>query len=224
MQDKNNYCVEKGELTEEYLRKMDAYWRATNYLSAEQLYLLDNPLLRKPLTLNSIKKKIVGHWGTVPGQNFVYVHLNRVIKRYDLDLILLSGPGHGGNFFIANSYLEGSYSEIYPDISEDEAGMAKMFKRFSFPGGMPSHCAPETPGSINEGGELGYGIAHAFGAVFDNPDLIAAVTVGDGEAETGPLATSWQSNKFLNPINDGAVLPILHLNGYKIANPTIFAR
>ncbi|MBO7515767.1 MAG: phosphoketolase family protein [Lachnospiraceae bacterium] len=224
MQDNNNYCVEKGELTEEYLRKMDAYWRATNYLSAGQLYLLDNPLLRKPLTLNSIKKKIVGHWGTVPGQNFVYVHLNRVIKRYDLDLILLSGPGHGGNFFIANSYLEGSYSEIYPDISEDEAGMAKMFKRFSFPGGMPSHCAPETPGSINEGGELGYGIAHAFGAVFDNPDLIAAVTVGDGEAETGPLATSWQSNKFLNPINDGAVLPILHLNGYKIANPTIFAR
>ena len=217
-------CVEKGELTQEYLEKMDAYWRATNYLAAGQLYLLDNPLLRKPLTLDSIKKKIVGHWGTVPGQNFVYVHLNRAIKRYDLDLILLSGPGHGGNFFIANSYLDGSYSEIYPDISEDEAGMAKMFKRFSFPGGMPSHCAPETPGSINEGGELGYGIAHAFGAVFDNPDLIAAVTVGDGEAETGPLATSWQSNKFLNPITDGAVLPILHLNGYKIANPTIFAR
>ena len=171
-----------------------------------------------------IKKKIVGHWGTVPGQNFVFVHMNRAIKRYDLDLILLSGPGHGGNFYIANDYLDGTYSEVYPNISEDEAGMAKLFKQFSFPGGVPSHCAPETPGSINEGGELGYGIAHAFGAVFDNPGLIAAVTVGDGEAETGPLATSWQSNKFLNPVTDGAVLPILHLNGYKIANPTVFAR
>lgn len=217
-------CAEKGPITEELLTKMNAYWRAANYLSAGQLYLLENPLLKKPLTWDMIKKKIVGHWGTVPGQNFVFVHLNRAIKRYDLDLILLSGPGHGGNFYIANDYLDGSYSEIYPNISEDEAGMQKLFKQFSFPGGVPSHCAPETPGSINEGGELGYGIAHAFGAVFDNPDLIAAVTVGDGEAETGPLATSWQSNKFLNPISDGAVLPILHLNGYKIANPTIFAR
>ena len=217
-------CEEKGPITEELLVKMNGWFRAANYLSAGQLYLLENPLLRKPLTIDMIKKKIVGHWGTVPGQNFVFVHLNRAIKRYDLDLILLSGPGHGGNFYIANDYLDGSYSEIYPNISEDERGMAKLFKQFSFPGGVPSHCAPETPGSINEGGELGYGIAHAFGAVFDNPDLIAAVTVGDGEAETGPLATSWQSNKFLNPITDGAVLPILHLNGYKIANPTIFAR
>ncbi len=224
MQENQNTCVEKQPLTEEYLRKMDAYWRAANYLSAGQLYLLDNPLLKEPLTLDSVKKKIVGHWGTVPGQNFVYVHLNRAIKKYDLDLILLSGPGHGGNFYVANTYLEGTYSEVYPNISEDEDGMAKLFKQFSFPGGIPSHCAPETPGSINEGGELGYGIAHAFGAVFDNPKLIAAVTVGDGEAETGPLATSWQCNKFLNPIGDGAVLPILHLNGYKIANPTLFAR
>ncbi len=219
-----NCCIEKGPLTEELLEKMNAWFRAANYLSAGQLYLLENPLLKKPLTIDMVKKKIVGHWGTVPGQNFVYVHLNRVIKRYDLDMILLSGPGHGGNFFIANTYMEGSYSEVYPNISEDEAGMQKLFKQFSFPGGVPSHCAPETPGSINEGGELGYSIAHAFGAVFDNPDLIAAVTVGDGEAETGPLATSWQSNKFLNPVSDGAVLPILHLNGYKIANPTIFAR
>ncbi len=217
-------CIEKGPITDELLEKMNAWWRAANYLSAGQLYLLENPLLKKPLTIDMVKKKIVGHWGTVPGQNFVYTHLNRAIKRYDLDMILLSGPGHGGNFFIANTYMEGSYSEVYPNISEDEAGMQKMFKQFSFPGGVPSHCAPETPGSINEGGELGYSIAHGFGAVFDNPTLIAAVTVGDGEAETGPLATSWQSNKFLNPITDGAVLPILHLNGYKIANPTIFAR
>ena len=217
-------CEEKGPITDELLLKMNAYWRAANYLSAGQLYLLENPLLRKPLTFEMVKKKIVGHWGTVPGQNFVYLHLNRVIKRYDLDMILLSGPGHGGNFYIANTYLEGSYSEVYPNISEDEDGMQKMFKQFSFPGGVPSHCAPETPGSINEGGELGYGIAHAFGAVFDNPNLIATVTVGDGEAETGPLATSWQSNKFLNPITDGAVLPVFHLNGYKIANPTVFSR
>lgn len=210
--------------SEEYLKKMNAYWRAANYLSACQLYLLDNPLLKRPLEWSDIKKKIVGHWGTVPGQNFVFVHLNRVIKLYDLNMILLSGPGHGGNFFIANDYLDGSYSEIYPNISQDEEGMRKLFKQFSFPGGMPSHCAPETPGSINEGGELGYSIAHGFGAVFDNPDLIATVIVGDGEAETGPLATSWQSNKFLNPIHDGAVLPILHLNGYKIANPTVFSR
>ena len=217
-------CLEKQPLSQEMLEKMNAYWRAANYLSAGQLYLLDNPLLKEPLTMDQIKKKIVGHWGTVPGQNYIYVHCNREIKRYDLDMILLSGPGHGGNFLIANTYLEGSYSEVYPNISQDEEGMKKMFKQFSFPCGVPSHCAPETPGSINEGGELGYSIAHAFGAVFDNPDLIATVVVGDGEAETGPLATSWQSNKFLNPVTDGAVLPILHLNGYKISNPTIFSR
>ena len=220
----NKLCLEKQPLNQEMLDKIDAYWRAANYLSAGQLYLLDNPLLREPLTMDQIKKKIVGHWGTVPGQNFVYAHCNRVIKRYDLDMILLSGPGHGGNFMIANTYLEGSYSEVYPNISQDEEGMKKMFKQFSFPCGVPSHCAPETPGSINEGGELGYSIAHAFGAVFDNPDLIAACIVGDGEAETGPLATSWQCNKFLNPESDGAVLPILHMNGYKISNPTILAR
>ena len=219
-----NTCLEKQPLCQEMLDKMNAYWRAANYLSAGQLYLLDNPLLKEPLTMDQIKKKIVGHWGTVPGQNFVYVHCNRVIKRYDLDMILLSGPGHGGNFMIANTYLEGTYSEIYPNISQDEEGMQKLFKQFSFPCGVPSHCAPETPGSINEGGELGYSIAHAFGAAFDNPDLIATVIVGDGEAETGPLATSWQSNKFLNPITDGAVLPVLNLNGYKISNPTIFSR
>ncbi len=222
--DLNTTCPEKGPITEELLQRMDRYFRAVNYLSACQLYLLDNPLLKEPLTIDMVKKKIVGHWGTVPGQNFVFTHLNRVIKRYDLDLILLSGPGHGGNFYISNDYIDGSYSEVYPNISEDEDGMRKLFKQFSFPGGVPSHCAPETPGSINEGGELGYGIAHAFGAVFDNPGLIACVTVGDGEAETGPLATSWHSNKFLNPVSDGAVLPILHLNGYKIANPTVFAR
>ena len=219
-----NTCLEKQPLCQEMLDKIDAYWRAANYLSAGQLYLLDNPLLKEPLTMDQIKKKIVGHWGTVLGQNFVYVHCNRVIKRYDLDMILLSGPGHGGNFMIANTYLEGTYSEIYPNISQDEEGMQKLFKQFSFPCGVPSHCAPETPGSINEGGELGYSIAHAFGAVFDNPDLIATVIVGDGEAETGPLATSWQSNKFLNPITDGAVLPVLNMNGYKISNPTVFSR
>lgn len=219
-----NESVEKQPLTEEYLEKMDAYWRAANYLGAAQLYLLDNPLLREPLTMDHIKKKIVGHWGTVPGQNFVYVHLNRVIKQYDQDMILLSGPGHGGNFFVANTYLEGTYSEIYPNIGRDMEGLRSLCKQFSFPGGISSHVAPETPGSINEGGELGYSLAHAFGAVLDNPQLIAAVTVGDGEAETGPLATSWQGNKFLNPATDGAVLPILHLNGYKISNPTIFGR
>ena len=221
---KTQTCPEKQPLTDGYLQKMDAYWRAANYLAAAQLYLLDNPLLREPLTRDQIKKKIVGHWGTVPGQNFVYVHLNRVIKKFDLDMILLSGPGHGGNFFVANSYLEGTYSEVYPNVGQDYEGMKKLCKQFSFPGGISSHVAPETPGSINEGGELGYSIAHAFGAVFDNPDLIAAVTVGDGEAETGPLATAWHSNKFLNPASDGAVLPILHLNGYKINNPTVFAR
>ena len=215
---------EKGPITDELLTRMNKYWRAANYLSACQLYLLKNPLLREPLTRDMVKKKIVGHWGTVPGQNFVFVHCNRVIKRYDLDMILLSGPGHGGNFFIANDYLDGSYTDVYPNITQDETGLQKLFKQFSFPGGVPSHCAPETPGSIHEGGELGYSIAHGFGAVFDNPDLVATVIVGDGEAETGPLATSWQSNKFLNPVHDGAVLPILHLNGYKIANPTVFGR
>ena len=217
-------CAEKGPITDDLLRRMNDYWNAANYLGAAQLYLLDNPLLKKPLTRDMIKHKIVGHWGTVPGQNFVFVHCNRVIKRYDLNMILLSGPGHGGNFFIANDWLDGSYTEVYPNISQDEQGLQRMFKRFSFPGGMPSHCAPETPGSINEGGELGYSLAHGFGAVFDNPSLIATVVVGDGEAETGPLATSWHSNKFLNPITDGAVLPILHLNGYKIANPTVLSR
>lgn len=214
----------KAALTPEQLNKIDAYWRASNYLAACQLYLLDNPLLREPLRLEQIKQKIVGHWGTVPGQNFIYTHLNRVINKYDLDMIYVSGPGHGGNAMIAQTYLEGTYSEVYPNISQDEVGLKKLFKQFSFPGGVPSHVAPETPGSINEGGELGYSLAHAFGAVFDNPDLIAACVVGDGESETGPLATSWHSNKFLNPVSDGAVLPILHLNGYKIHNPTIFAR
>ncbi len=208
----------------EYLKKMDAYWRAANYLSAAQLYLLDNPLLKEPLKKEHIKKKIVGHWGTVPGQNFVYVHMNRAIKEYGLDMVLLSGPGHGGNFFVSNAYLEGTYSEIYPNVSQDKEGLTKLCKQFSFPGGISSHVAPETPGSINEGGELGYSLAHAFGAVFDNPDLIATCVVGDGEAETGPLATAWHSNKFLSAAHDGAVLPILHLNGYKISNPTVFAR
>ncbi len=211
-------------ISPELLEKMDAYWRAANYLSAGQLYLLDNPLLREPLTMDHVKKKIVGHWGTVPGQNFIYTHLNRVIRKYDLDMIYISGPGHGGNFMVANTYLEGSYSEVYPNISRDVEGMKKLFKQFSFPGGISSHVAPETPGSINEGGELGYSLAHSFGAVFDNPDLITTCVVGDGEAETGPLATAWHSNKFLNPKTDGAVLPILHLNGYKISNPTVFSR
>ncbi len=217
-------CIEKQPLTEEYLKKMDRYWDAVNYLAAGQLYLLDNPLLREPLKMEHVKKKIVGHWGTVPGQNFIYVHLNRVIKKYDQDMLYISGPGHGGNFMVANVYAEGTYSEVYPNISRDVEGMKKLFKQFSFPCGISSHVAPETPGSINEGGELGYSMAHAFGAVFDNPDLIAACVVGDGEAETGPLATAWHSNKFLNAKNDGAVLPILHLNGYKISNPTVFSR
>ena len=203
---------------------LDKYFRACNYLSVGELYLLDNPLLKRKLTMDDIKKKIVGHWGTVPGQNFIYTHLNRIIKKYDLSMIYISGPGHGGNAMIANTYLEGTYSEVYPNITEDEEGMKKLFKQFSFPGGVSSHVAPETPGSINEGGELGYSLAHAYGAVMDNPSLIAACIVGDGEAETGPLATSWHSNKFINPKTDGIVLPILHLNGYKIANPTIFGR
>lgn len=211
-------------ISETMLEKLDAWWRAANYLSAGQLYLLDNPLLREPLKPEHIKKKIVGHWGTVPGQNFIYTHLNRLICQYDLNMIYLSGPGHGGNAMVAQDWLDGSYSEVYPNVSQDEEGMQRLFKQFSFPGGIPSHVAPETPGSIHEGGELGYSLSHAFGAVFDNPDLIAACVVGDGEAETGPLATAWHGNKFLNPASDGAVLPILHLNGYKIANPTVFAR
>jgi xylulose-5-phosphate/fructose-6-phosphate phosphoketolase len=206
------------------LRKMDAYWRACNYLCVGMLYLLENPLLREPLKAEHIKNRLLGHWGSDPGQTFVWVHLNRLIKKYDLDLIYLSGPGHGAPATLSNSYLEGVYSEVYPDKSEDVAGLQKFFKQFSFPGGIGSHCTPETPGSIHEGGELGYSLSHGFGAAFDNPDLIVSVVVGDGEAETGPLATSWHSNKFLNPVRDGAVLPILHLNGYKIANPTVLAR
>ena len=220
----NTRLSKKPPLTPTQLKQVDAWWRASNYLSACQLYLLDNPLLKRPLAASDLKQTIVGHWGTVPGQNFIYTHLNRVIQKDDLDMIYLSGPGHGGNAMVAQDWLDGTYTEVYPNITQDEDGMRKLFKQFSFPGGVPSHVAPETPGSINEGGELGYSLAHAFGAVADNPDLIAACVVGDGEAETGPLATSWHSNKFLNPITDGAVLPILHLNGFKIANPTIFSR
>jgi len=208
----------------ELLQKMDAYWRAANYLSVGQIYLHDNPLLKEPLTLAHVKHMLLGHWGTTPGQNFIYMHLNRVIKKHDLDMIYISGPGHGGPAVVANTYLEGTYSEIYNDISQDEAGLKRLFTQFSFPGGIPSHASPECPGSIHEGGELGYSLSHAFGAVFDNPTLVVACVVGDGEAETGPLATAWHSNKFLNPITDGAVLPILHLNGYKISNPTLLAR
>ena len=211
-------------LSPELLHKMDAYWRAANYLSVGQLYLHENPLLREPLKLSDVKAMLLGHWGTTPGQNFIYVHLNRVIKKYDLDMIYISGPGHGGPALVGNTYLEGTYSEIYPNITQDEQGLKKLFTQFSFPGGIPSHVSPECPGSIHEGGELGYSLSHAFGAVFDNPELVVACIVGDGEAETGPLATAWHSNKFLNPITDGAVLPILHLNGYKIANPTVLAR
>ena len=211
-------------LSPDLLRKMNAYWRAANYLSAGQIYLYDNPLLKKPLKLEHVKPRLLGHWGTTPGLNFVYVHLNRIIKQYDLNMIYVTGPGHGGPGLVANTYLEGIYSELYPNISQDERGMKKLFTQFSFPGGIPSHVAPETPGSINEGGELGYSLAHAYGAAFDNPDLLVACVVGDGEAETGPMATSWHSNKFLNPVCDGAVLPILHLNGYKIAGPTVLAR
>jgi xylulose-5-phosphate/fructose-6-phosphate phosphoketolase len=211
-------------LSPELLSRMDAYWRAANYLSVGQIYLQDNPLLKEPLALAHVKPMLLGHWGTTPGQNFIYTHLNRVIRKYDLDMIYVSGPGHGGPAVVGNTYLEGTYSEIYPDISRDEAGLKRLFTQFSFPGGIPSHASPECPGSIHEGGELGYSLSHSFGAVFDNPDLIVACVVGDGEAETGPLATAWHSNKFLNPVSDGAVLPILHLNGYKIANPTILAR
>ena len=211
-------------LSPELLRRIDAYWRAANYLAACQIYLYDNPLLKEPLSLKHIKPRLLGHWGTTPGQNFIYAHLNRAIKQYDLDMIYIAGPGHGGPALTANTYLEGTYSEIYPNVSQDEAGMKRLFKQFSFPGGVPSHVGAETPGSIHEGGELGYSLSHAFGAAFDTPGLTVACVVGDGEAETGPLATAWHSNKFLNPVTDGAVLPILHLNGYKIANPAILAR
>jgi xylulose-5-phosphate/fructose-6-phosphate phosphoketolase len=216
--------AESGPLDAEELARIDAYWRAANYLSVGQIYLLDNPLLREPLRIEHIKPRLLGHWGTAPGLNFVYVHINRVIRREDLDVIYITGPGHGGPAVVANTYLEGTYSEIYTHIGLDEEGMRRLFRQFSFPGGVPSHVAPETPGSINEGGELGYSLMHAYGAALDNPGLLVCCVVGDGEAETGPLATSWHSNKFLDPISDGAVLPILHLNGYKIANPTVLAR
>jgi len=224
MKTKNGPAGAAQALSPEMMRKIDAYWRAANYLSVGQIYLYDNPLLKEPLTLKHVKPRLLGHWGTTPGQNFIYAHLNRAIKLYDLNMIYIAGPGHGGPALVANTYLEGTYSEIYPNVTRDEAGIKKLFKQFSFPGGVPSHVGAETPGSIHEGGELGYSLSHAFGAAFDNPDLMVACVVGDGEAETGPLATSWHSNKFLNAATDGAVLPILHLNGYKIANPTIFAR
>ena len=203
---------------------MDAYWRAANYLSVGQIYLLRNPLLKRPLKIEDVKPRLLGHWGTTPGLNFIYVHLNRMIKQHHLNIIFITGPGHGGPGVVANTWLEGTYSELYQNVSQDERGLRQLFKQFSFPGGIPSHAAPETPGSIHEGGELGYALAHAYGAAFDNPNLIVACVIGDGEAETGPLAGSWHANKFLNPVHDGAVLPILHLNGYKIANPTVLAR
>ncbi|TMF18368.1 MAG: phosphoketolase, partial [Chloroflexi bacterium] len=211
-------------LEAEELRLIDAYWRVANYISACQIYLLDNPLLKRPLKLEDVKPRLLGHWGTTPGINFIYAHANRVIKKRDLDAIYIMGPGHGGPAGVANAYLEGTYTERYPDVTMDETGLRKLFRQFSFPGGIPSHNAPETPGSIHEGGELGYALVHAYGAAFDNPRLVVFCIVGDGEAETGPLAASWHSNKFVNPARDGAVLPILHLNGYKIANPTVLAR
>ena len=216
--------VESKRLAENELKQIDAYWRAANYLTVGQIYLLDNPLLREPLRIEHVKPRLLGHWGTSPGLSFIYAHLNRVIRMRDANLIYVCGPGHGGPAMVANTYLEGTYTELNPDITLDESGMRKLFRQFSFPGGIPSHAAPDVPGSIHEGGELGYSLSHAFGAAFDNPDLIVACVVGDGEAETGPLAAAWHSNKFLNPARDGAVLPILHLNGYKIANPTILAR
>ena len=222
--DSASLSVSNQPLSPEELRKMNAYWRAANYLSVGQIYLYANPLLREPLKLEHVKPRLLGHWGTTPGLNFIYVHFNRLIKKYDRNVIYVCGPGHGGPGMVANTYLEGTYTELYSSIQQNEEGMRKLFKQFSFPGGIPSHDAPETPGSIHEGGELGYSLAHAYGAVFDNPDLVACCVVGDGEAETGPLATSWHSNKFLNPVRDGAVLPILHLNGYKIANPTVLGR
>ncbi|MGZ5469455.1 MAG: phosphoketolase family protein, partial [Candidatus Aminicenantales bacterium] len=211
-------------LTPDVLETMNAWWQAANYLSVGQIYLLANPLLKEPLKLEHIKPRLLGHWGTTPGLNFIYLHMNRVIKKFDLDAIFVTGPGHGGPGLVASTYLEGTYSEVYNAVSQDEDGLKRLFRQFSFPGGIPSHVAPETPGSIHEGGELGYSLAHAFGAAFDNPDLLVCCVVGDGEAETGPLATGWHSNKFLNPVTDGVVLPILHLNGYKIANPTVLAR
>src|SRR4051812_1529242 len=213
-----------GPLSDLDAKRINAYWRAANYLSVGQIYLLDNPLLTRPLSLADVKPRLLGHWGTTPGLNFIYAHMNRVIKRDDIDSIFITGPGHGGPGLVANTYLEGTYSEVYPKITRDAAGLRKLFKQFSFPGGIPSHVSPETPGSINEGGELGYSLLHAYGAAFDNPDLLVCCVIGDGEAETGALATSWHSNKFLNPVHDGAVLPILHLNGYKIAGPTVLAR
>lgn len=220
----NSFGVADEPLSQEELRRIDAYWRATLYLSAGMIFLQDNPLLKEPLNYSHVKKRLLGHWGSVPGQSLAWIHLNRLIKKYNLNMVFISGPGHGAPAVLANTYLEGTYSEVYPDIGEDEAGLQKFFKHFSFPGGIGSHCTPELPGSLHEGGELGYSVSHAFGAAFDNPDLIVAVMVGDGEAETGPLAASWHSNKFLNPVRDGAVLPILHLNGYKIANPTVLGR
>jgi xylulose-5-phosphate/fructose-6-phosphate phosphoketolase len=222
--DSAKLSIDSKPLSQEEMRKMNAYWRAANYLSVGQIYLYANPLLREPLKLEHVKPRLLGHWGTTPGLNFIYAHFNRLINKYDLNVIYICGPGHGGPGMVANTYLEGTYTELYPNIQQNEEGMRKLFKQFSFPGGIPSHAAPETPGSIHEGGELGYALAHAYGAVFDNPDLLACCVIGDGESETGPLATSWHSNKFLNPARDGAVLPILHLNGYKIANPTILGR
>src|SRR3989441_1133805 len=211
-------------LSAQELRTIDAYWRAANYLSVGQIYLYDNPLLTEPLRLDHIKPRLLGHWGTTPGLNFIYVHCNRIIKKHNIDMIYICGPGHGGPGMVANTWLEGTYTEVYPAVTRDAAGMGKLFRQFSFPGGIPSHAAPETPGSIHEGGELGYSLSHAYGAAFDNPDLVVACVIGDGEAETGPLAASWHANKFLDPVHDGAVLPILHLNGWKIANPTVLAR
>src|SRR5216110_772486 len=211
-------------LPKKAIQLLDAYWRSANYLSVGQIYLLDNPLLKGPLKPEHINPRLLGHWGTTPGLNFIYVHLDRIIKKYDLEMIYVSGPGHGGPAVVANTYLEGTYTEIYSAVTRDEAGLRVLFRQFSFPGGIPSHVAPETPGSIHEGGELGYALSHAYGAALDNPDLIVCCVIGDGEAETGPLAASWHSNKFLNPVRDGTVLPILHLNGYKIANPTILGR
>ncbi|VAW80836.1 Xylulose-5-phosphate phosphoketolase @ Fructose-6-phosphate phosphoketolase, partial [hydrothermal vent metagenome] len=220
----SHFSVTETPLSDNELQRIDAWWRAANYLSIGQIYLLDNPLLKQTLALEHIKPRLLGHWGTTPGLNMIYTHLNRVIKARDLNMIYVTGPGHGAPGIVANTWLEGSYTDLYPNITRDEEGMRKLFRQFSFPGGIPSHTAPETPGSIHEGGELGYSLSHAYGAAFDNPDLIVTCVVGDGEAETGPAATAWHSNKFLNPQRDGAVLPILHLNGYKIANPTVLAR
>ena len=220
----NELPIDRTSLSPEMMRLMQAWWRAANFLSVGQIYLLDNPLLDEPLKPEHIKPRLLGHWGTTPGLNFIYVHLNRIIKEQDVNVLFIAGPGHGAPGIVANTWLEGTYSELYPEVPQDKEGMRRLFRQFSFPGGIPSHAAPETPGSIHEGGELGYCLSHAYGAAFDNPDLIVACVVGDGEAETGPLATSWHANKFLNPASDGAVLPILHLNGYKIANPTVLAR